>query len=105
MNAAKKPRRFGIPTISISSEALVGIGITVAELGILCLLLGVAEHFRSVPKIALIWLALGAVLVILGGLTAISARSRDRRRIRADRFPSSGVPEDAAQAEPEEQLE
>ena len=89
----------------ISPEALVGIGITVAELGILCLLLALAEHFRSVPKIALIWLALGAALVILGGLTAISARSRDRRRIRADRFLSPGVPEDAAQTEPEEQLE
>ena len=88
----------------ISSEALVGIGITIAELGLLCLMLGLAEHLRSVPKIARIWLALGAVLVIGGGLTAALPRFRDRRRIRADRVLQSGVPQDEAQREPEEQL-
>lgn len=62
----------------ISSEAIVGIGVTVAELGVLCLLLGWAEHMRSVPKIALIWLGLGAVLAILGGLAAGFAWAKDR---------------------------
>ena len=78
MNASEKPRRFGIP--KISSEALTGIGITIAELGLLCLMLALAEYLRSVRRIALIWLALGALLVILGGLTAGFARSKHRRR-------------------------
>lgn len=103
MNASEKTRRFGIPMIS--SEAMVGIGITIAELGILSLLLGCAEHMRSVPALAWIWLSLGAVLVIAGGLTAVAPRFRDRRRTRADLFPT-GAPQDDAQSspEPEEQL-
>ena len=55
----------------ISPEAIIGIGITIAEIGLLCLMLALAEHLRSVPKIASIWLALGAVLMIVGGLTAV----------------------------------
>jgi hypothetical protein len=104
MNASEKPRRLGIPMIS--SEALLGIGITVAELGILCLLLGWAEYMRSVRQIALIWAALGIVLVIAGGLTAAVPRSRDRRRLRANRLPQSVVPPDEAPkaSESEEQL-
>ena len=86
MNASEKPRRFGVRTIS--SEALVGIGITIAELGGLCLLLGWAEYMRSVRKIALIWAALGVLLVIVGGLIAIAPRFKDRRRIQADRLQS-----------------
>lgn len=90
----------------ISSEALVGIGITIAELGLLCLMLGWAEHLRSVPKIARIWLTLGAVLAIGGGLIAVLPRFRDRRRIRPDRALQSSVPQDEVQPErePEEQL-
>jgi hypothetical protein len=78
MNASEKPRQSGTPLISF--EAIIGIGITIAELGLLCLMLALAEHLRSVPKIALVWLALGAVLVIVGGLTAAFGWSRDRRR-------------------------
>jgi len=100
MNASEKPRPFGIPTIS--PEALVGIGITMAELGLLCLLLASAEYLRSVPKIAVIWAALGAILVIAGGLIAALPRLRGLRRARADRVSSSAVPEDAIQNEPEE---
>jgi hypothetical protein len=104
MNASEKPRWFGISTIS--SEALLGIGITIAELGILCLLLGWAEYMRSVRKIAMIWAALGIVLVIIGGLTAAVPRFRDRRRVRADGLPESVVPPDEAPkaSEAEEQL-
>jgi hypothetical protein len=64
----------------ISCEAIIGIGITVAELGLLCLMLALAEHLRSVPKVASVWLALGVVLVIVGGLTAAFASSKRRRR-------------------------
>ncbi|HEX7516715.1 MAG TPA: hypothetical protein VF345_05450 [Chthoniobacterales bacterium] len=78
MNASEKPRQSG--TAMISSEAIIGIGITIAELGLLCLMLALAEHLRSVPKIALVWLALGAVLMILGGFTAAFTWFKDRRR-------------------------
>ena len=64
---------------SISSEALIGIGITIAALGGLCLLLGLAEHFRSIPDIAAIWFVLGAVLAIIGGFIAALASFRKRR--------------------------
>ncbi len=99
MNSSEKSR--GMATIS--SEALIGIGITVAWLGIMCLLLGWAEHMRSVPKMAWIWLGLGVVLVVLGGLAALSAKSRDRRPIRAERVVPSDTPPEEPQSEPEEQ--
>jgi hypothetical protein len=76
MNVSEKTRQPRTPMIS--SEAIIGIGITLAELGLLCLMLALAEHLRSVPKIALIWLALGAVLMIVGGLTAAFAWSKKR---------------------------
>ena len=100
---AEKLRRFAIP--KMSPEALLGIGITVAGLGVLCLLLGWAEYMRSVPRIALVWLALGVVLVILGAFTTVLPRFNDRRRIRAERLPQS-APQDEAKSvsEPEEQL-
>ncbi|MEY2490336.1 MAG: hypothetical protein QOC70_2278 [Verrucomicrobiota bacterium] len=102
MNISEKLRGFRMP--AISSQAMIGIGITIAELGLLCLLLALAEHLRSVPKIAMVWLVLGVVLLIVGGLTAALPRLRDRRRIQADRFPQSGVQQDEAPREPEEQL-
>ena len=99
MNSSEKSR--GLATIS--SEALVGIGITVAWLGLMCLLLGWAEYMRAVPKMAMIWLALGAVLVVLGGLAALSAKSKDRRPIGADHVPRPAAPPVETESEPEEQ--
>ena len=89
----------------MSSEALVGTGITIAELGILCLLLGWAQYMRSVPKLAWTWLTLGVVLFVLGGIAALSPRFKGRRTSRPDRLSSSGAPpaEDQELAEPEEQ--
>jgi hypothetical protein len=77
MNSSKNsgPLRLS----SISSEAMIGIGITIAALGLLCLLLGLAEHLRSVPSVAAIWFALGVVLAIVGGLLAGLASVRKRR--------------------------
>jgi hypothetical protein len=76
MNDSEK-LQTGAP--SISPEAVIGIGITVAELGLLSLLLGWAEVMRSVPEIAWIWLVLGTVLFVLGGFAATSAWRKNRR--------------------------
>jgi hypothetical protein len=77
MNAPKKPDQSGI--VGISGEALIGIGITIAALGLLCLLLGTAEHFRSVPTVAVVWFAFGAGMVVLGSIIAVAGRARRRR--------------------------
>ena len=104
MNASEKPSPSETPTIS--AEAFIGIGITIAGLGVLCLLLGWAQHMRSVPAIGWIWLVLGVVLLVLGGLAVAFPRSRNRRRLRGDSAPESGAAEDEAKnvSEPEEQL-
>jgi len=99
MNSSEKPR--GLATLS--SEALLGIGITVAWLGLLCLLLGWAEYMRAVPKMAIIWLALGVVLFVVGGLAALSTKSGDRSRIRPERVPPSNPLPVEDESDPEEQ--
>ncbi len=98
MNIDENPRPSRGPLLS--PEAMVGIGITVLELGVLCLLLGWAEYMRSVPTVAWSWLVLGAVLFVLGGIAALAGRPKDPRRIRAER-----VPEEPSLNEPEERLE
>jgi hypothetical protein len=77
MNASEKSPKARTPFLS--PEAIIGIGVTVAELGLLCLLLGWAEKMRGVTAIACIWLPLGAVLFILGGLAAAFGSSKRRR--------------------------
>jgi hypothetical protein len=77
MNATENARQSGTPFIS--PEAVVGIGITIAELGLLCLLLSWAEYMRAVPAIALIWLAPAVVLLVSGALTAVVGWSRGRQ--------------------------
>ena len=77
MNSSKNSSPLRLS--SISSEAMIGIGITIAALGVLSLLLGLAEHLRSVPSVAAIWFVLGAVLAIVGGLLAGFAQIRKRR--------------------------
>jgi pheromone shutdown protein TraB len=76
MNADKKPNRF--ETAAISSEALVGLGITIAALGLLALLLGWAEQMRSVPTVAILWFVFGGAFVVLGVIIAAAARVRKR---------------------------
>jgi hypothetical protein len=75
MNAPKRP----CENAAISAEALVGLGITIAALGLLGLLLGWAQHMRSVPASAMLWCGVGAGCVILGGIIAVSARARKDR--------------------------
>jgi hypothetical protein len=76
MNDSENTPQSRIPMIS--PEAIIGIGITIAELGVLCLLLGWAEYMRSVPAIAWIWIPLGIVLVVVGGFAAVFAWSKKR---------------------------
>ena len=63
----------------MSAEAIVGLGITIAWLGLLCVMLGWAEALRKVPAAAWIWLPLGAVLIVVGGLAAFMGRPAKRR--------------------------
>jgi hypothetical protein len=74
MNAPKTRNRS--ETAAISSEALIGIGITIAALGLLGLLLGWAQQMRSVPQGAMLWFVIGATCVVLGGLIAAAARAK-----------------------------
>jgi len=64
-----RPRSF-----SVSPEALVGIGMTLFSLGVLVLLLGLAQWMRQVYGASMILLIIGAVLFVAGGLTALMAR-------------------------------
>ena len=64
---------------AMSAEAMVGLGITIGALGLLCLMLGWAEHMRAISKYTMVWLACGAGMVIVGGILAALARSRGPR--------------------------
>jgi uncharacterized membrane protein HdeD (DUF308 family) len=66
-------------TAAISSEALIGLGITIAALGLLGLLLGWAQHMRSVPGAAMVLCGLGAGFVVVGIIIAAAARVGKRR--------------------------
>lgn len=77
MNAPKATNRS--ETAAISSEALIGLGITIGALGLLGLMLGWAQHMRSVPENAMLWFVLGAGCVVLGGIIASAARARKGR--------------------------
>ena len=57
---------------------MIGIGITIACLGLLGLLLGWAQHMRSAPSS--LWFTLGAVLAVAGILIIAVGGARKRRR-------------------------
>ena len=77
MNAPKASNRS--ESAAISSEALIGLGITIGALGLLALMLGWAQHMRSVPDNAMLWFVVGAACVVLGGVIASAARARKGR--------------------------
>jgi hypothetical protein len=77
MNATKRLHRC--EGAAISAEALTGLGITIAALGLLGVLLGWAQHMRSVPEGAMFWLPLGGAGVVLGVIIAAVARARKGR--------------------------
>ncbi len=63
---------------SISPEALIGTGITIAMVGLLFLLLGWAQYMRLVHDAAMILGALGAALALLGVIIWISGAAKQR---------------------------
>ena len=77
MTTVEKPARRQLQ--AISSEALIGIGITVASLGLLGLLLGWAQQMREVSSWAAVWLGLGAIFTIVGLLVVAVGGARRRR--------------------------
>ena len=77
MNTSENPPRSR--RLSMSSEALMGTGVTIAGLGLLGILLGGAQYMRSLPTVAAMWLALGAIIFVIGVIMALAA-SKFRRR-------------------------
>ena len=60
----------------MSAEAIVGTGITIGALGLMCVLLGSAQWMRGVDSAAWILLGIGVVMLVGGGITAALANSR-----------------------------
>ena len=56
----------------MSAEAVIGTGMTIAMLGLLFVLLGWAQHMREVPAAAWILLPIGAGMLLLGLIMAVS---------------------------------
>lgn len=59
----------------LSAEAMIGIGMTIASLGVLFLLLGWAQWMRQVHDAAVILLGIGGVMFVLGAIGALMGRS------------------------------
>jgi len=72
---AKHPR-----TTIFSPEAIIGLGITIASVGVMCLLLGFAQSLREVEKATWILVPLGAVLLVIGVLATLMARTGARKK-------------------------
>jgi hypothetical protein len=71
MNPTNVPEKPSRPrSFPISVEAIIGIGVTVGSLGLLCLLLGWAQAMRGVTTASVFWFPLGAALFFLGALVA-----------------------------------
>ena len=60
---------------AISSEALIGLGITVAALGVLGLMLGWAQQMRGIASPTL-WFGVGAAMLVVGASCGVMARAR-----------------------------
>ena len=82
----------------MSAEAVIGIGVTIGALGLLFLLLGFAQSMRDQHSAAWILLALGAVMLVVGGMAAgfgSSGRGPDAAtRAAASDSPTAQAPND-----------
>ena len=59
----------------MSAEAVIGTGVTIAAVGVMLLLLGWAQSMREEHTAAWIFLGIGAVMLVVGGLAAVFAHS------------------------------
>jgi membrane protein DedA with SNARE-associated domain len=64
---------------SFSAEGIIGSGITIAALGVLGLLLGSAQWMRVEHESAMIFLVIGALLLVGGAVTALIGQQRKPR--------------------------
>jgi hypothetical protein len=82
----------------MSAEAVIGTGITIAALGVMFLLLGWAQSMRQEGTAAFILLALGAVMLVVGGMAAMFGSSGNRpdaaSRAAASDSPTAQGPND-----------
>ena len=82
----------------MSAEAVIGTGVTIGALGVLCLLLGWAQTMRGVHSVAWILLGIGAVMLVIGGMAAVfghSGRKPDAAaRAAASDSPTAQEPND-----------
>jgi hypothetical protein len=73
MNTTEQPPQ-NPPARRISNEAVIGAGISVAAIGVLFLLLGLAQMMRQVPGASVAFLVLGAICVAVGVVAALTRR-------------------------------
>lgn len=62
----------------MSAEAIVGLGVTIASLGVLVLLLGWAQWMRHVRDVATIFLWIGGGMFLVGLIAALIGRAGKR---------------------------
>ena len=82
----------------MSAEAVIGTGVTIGALGVLCLLLGWAQAMREQHGAAWVLLAIGAVMLVVGAMAAMfggSGRGPDAaERKAASDSPTAQGPND-----------
>ena len=87
-----------VPIRRMSAEAVIGTGVTIAALGVLFLLLGWAQSMREQPGAAWILLAIGGVMLVVGGMAAVMGNSGKRpdagTRAAASDSPTAQEPND-----------
>jgi hypothetical protein len=74
MNDSDPPQQS--PRRRISYAAMVGTGVSVAAIGVLFLLLGLAQLMRQVSGAGMVLLVIGGICVVIGVLTAMTRRRK-----------------------------
>lgn len=76
----------------MSAEAVIGTGVTIGALGVLCLLLGWAQSMREQHSAAWILLAIGAVMLVVGVIAAVFGQAGAAGSDAAERRAASDSP-------------
>ncbi len=74
MNLTDDPQQ--IRTKGLSGEAMIGLGITIGAFGFMFLLLGWAQWMREAKDSAVILLAIGGVMFVVGAIAALTGSKR-----------------------------